>query len=215
MPSAKQPSNPEPDNILVELAAAAMPIPTFLVDWQIEELCKGDKPMITNFIDHSVREVKGNGVVSYGLSTVGYDVRLSRNFKFPSPSAILDVHGNRLGQFTDEMAMHEPFVLRPGAFALGCTVEGFNIPDNVVGLAYPKSTWLRSGIHVPISPLEPGWSADTLVVEIINNSTTGVVIYPGEGIAQIMFYRLADTPRQNYGQRGGRYNGQRGVQVAK
>lgn len=201
-----------------------------LVDHQIKDLCKnevihspinglkviGHAGMIHPFFEESVKTNEfGQKIPSYGLSSCGYDIRLAPEFKLftkPNDGRIIDVM-----DFDEEDIVNEKngdsVIIPPGGLLLGRTMETFNMPNNVIGIAVGKSTWARVGANVLVTPLEPGWRGE-LVVEIVNGTNLPLKIYAGVGIAQIMFVRTAE-PSVSYADRAGKYQDQTGVTVSK
>lgn len=178
-----------------------------LCDWQIAGLIR-ERGMIEPAVLHQVREVEENGgtrrVVSYGLSSAGYDVRLGNTFLAPQLQAT-DPHAEQRYDAIDH-DLGAPLWLAAGHYVLGVTVERFAMPSNVVGVAVGKSTYARLGVIVNITPLEPGWRG-FLTLEIHNASPRPVMVWPGEGIAQIMFHHISE-PDVSYADRAGKYQDQ-------
>ena len=171
--------------------------------------------MIDPFIPELVRERDGEKVISYGLSSAGYDIRagtewyiaLERDARIGDPK-------NFDPGLMRRYEMDAPIVLPPRSFALTHSVERFRMPEDVVGIALGKSTYARMGIIVNITPLEPGWEG-WLTIEVTNSAPFPVKVYPNEGIAQILFFRI-DAPITSYAARSGKYQGQeRGVVFAR
>jgi len=202
-----------------------------LSDNHIKALCTGSDAMITPFRADQVRRGEGNiPAISYGLSSYGYDITLSdvglRLFRHRLPSGQLptmqsvidpkafneDVAGFlhvRYGQ--DANGLH--YLLPPRAYALGVSVETFNIPDNVLGFCYCKSTYARCGLMVNTTPLEPEWRGQ-LVIELANLTDMSMKVYANEGIAQVVFFS-GTVPSTTYADRSGKYQDQKGIQTAK
>ena len=171
--------------------------------------------MIEGFVPHCIRAHGDQRVISYGLQSFGYDIRISNQFQvFQTP---LDHNG-----IVDPKAF-EPRLLRsytgdcciipPNSFALGCSVEYFRMPSNVTGLVLGKSTYARCGIVTNFTPLEAGWEG-TITIEISNTSPLPAMIYANEGIAQCLFFE-GEEPSVTYASRAGKYQGQRGITLAK
>ena len=177
-----------------------------LNDRQIRELCSGGNPMIHPFVPEKT------DYPSYGLSSFGYDVRLGYRIlrqKWGHGVAPLDplVKDESLWEWEDTAGTgSEHFVLRPGETVLGETVEVFNIPPDVIGLCVGKSTYARLGLLLNSSPLEPAWRGK-LVLELTNLSRYPLVLHPGKGIAQILFFR-GEYPDVAY---NGHYQNQKGI----
>lgn len=172
-----------------------------------------DKPMIEPFFDHSVRQdTDGNKVISYGLSSYGYDVRLAPEFKLftkPNDGRVIDVKN-----FDEEdicNTVHaDSVIIPPGGLLLGRTMEYFRIPRNVAVVCQGKSTLARVGAIVHPTPLEPEWEGE-LVIEITNGTNLPLKIYANEGVAQLMFIKGDKSCHVSYQDRGGKYQSQRGV----
>lgn len=177
-----------------------------LNDRQIMSRCYDG--MISPFVPYKIKEIEGQKITSYGLGSYGYDIRLASEFVVPVTEQIVDLkHG-----FDTEWLTYEQdyFILYPGHMFLGKSVETFNMPKDVTGIAVGKSTWARLGIFTNITPLEAGWSG-TLTIEVSNIGQIPVVIYAGWGIAQILFLQ-GDPTSQPY---SGKYQGQEGTTRAK
>lgn len=185
-----------------------------LSDKTIKQLCKGKTPMIKNFVKNQVRERNNRKIVSYGLSSYGYDVRLAEDFKIfsnvksetidplePSDSFLVDHHGKYC-------------IIPPNSYILGHTIEEFEIPEDVLAICTGKSTYARLGAIVNVTPIEPGFKG-TVVIEIANATTLPLKVYANMGIAQFMFFK-GDMPCEvSYATRGGKYQGQTGLTTAR
>lgn len=180
-----------------------------LCDWQIRELCEGDHSMISPFVPHQVREENGERIVSYGLSSAGYDIRCQ-----PVWSRSIDAAAIPCFEDRQETFRMPTYVLRPGEMMLTTSVETFGMPDGVMGVCVGKSTWARLGLFVNVTPLEPGWRGE-LTIELSNISHRAIVVQAGVGIAQILFIALAGVPEVTYADRNGKYQNQTGVTGAK
>lgn len=190
------------------------------------KMCPDWTPMITPFEPALVRkriEVKSNSVVtetsvipviSYGLSSFGYDIRTSRHFEIFTNinSAIVDPKN-----FDPKclVAVEADYILiPPNSFALARTVETFNIPRNVLAICLGKSTYARCGIIVNVTPLEPEWEGQ-LVLEFSNTTNLPAKIYANEGVAQLLFLMSDEDCEVSYADRKGKYQNQTGVTRAK
>lgn len=188
---------------------------SLLNDKQILKLC--EQGMITPFESSLVKD----GVVSYGLSSFGYDCRLANQFYVFNSQGIkyykdYDVKEKNSGfglEFDCVMGKQISYTIKPNQFLLAATVEKFKIPENVFGICQGKSTYARAGIFINVTPLEPGWEGE-LTLELFNASKRPVRLYVDEGICQINFHR-ADRPQVTYADRDGKYQGQVGVTFAK
>ncbi|MBX3085585.1 MAG: dCTP deaminase [Anaerolineae bacterium] len=170
--------------------------------------------MITPFEEKLVRAVDNKRVVSYGVSSAGYDIRVNNKFKVCDQRffAELDVKQLDDSLFIDVEA--ERLIIPPHGFVLAESVETFRMPPDTLGLAIGKSTYARVGLVTNITPLEPGWSG-ILTIELSNTSPLPVAVYAGEGICQVLFFQTDDTPEVNYAQRSGKYNNQTGITLPK
>lgn len=191
-----------------------------LCDHQIDALCQDQlgafyPPMITPYEPTTVRD----GKISYGLSSFGYDMRLGTKFQRPFEGtfgwrSVVDPKTSQSTRWTEfEARVGSPFLIEPGQFLLGETVETWNIPEDIMGLVIGKSTYARVGLIVNCTPMEPGWSG-VLTLELHNPNNHSIRIYPGEGIAQVMFFR-GNIPAVSYATKGGKYQNQSGVTRAK
>jgi len=166
--------------------------------------------MIEPFETGQVRE----GVVSYGLSSYGYDIRVAPEFKVFTNvhHVVVDPKDFDDRSFVD---IHEDTcIIPPNSFALARTVEYFRIPRNVLVVCLGKSTYARCGIIVNVTPLEPTWEG-YLTLEISNTTPLPAKIYGGEGIAQLLFFEGDEEPEIAYADRKGKYMRQVGVTLPK
>lgn len=173
------------------------PIP----DWAIAKLSKGNFGMIQPFVADQVQEHEGEKVVSYGVGPCGYDIRLGTHFKRLRGSGISDPKNFTV--MLEEFWDADRVILSAGSYMLGVSNEHFTIPDTVFALVIGKSTYARCGLLINATPLEPGWEG-YITLELSNLSPSPLAIYPGEGIAQVIFFLLPRrmAPRQSY---DGRY----------
>ncbi len=167
------------------------------------------KEMVKTFsmIEPFSEEMVSEGVISYGLSSFGYDFRLSDEFLVPTKGKTFDPKSGIQG-FRKKKA--EKLVLSSCSYVLGRSVEYFRIPRNVLGICVGKSTYARSGIIINITPLEPGWEG-YITIAISNISQRKVVLYAGEGIGQVLFFE-SEEPLISYADRKGKYQGATAVQ---
>ena len=166
--------------------------------------------MIEPFEDRQVRQ----GVVSYGLSSYGYDIRVADEFKVFTNinSTVVDPKNFDARSFVDIKA--DVCIIPPNSFALARTVEYFRIPRNVLTICLGKSTYARCGIIVNVTPLEPEWEGH-VTLEFSNTTTLPAKIYANEGVAQMIFFESDEVCETSYADRGGKYQGQRGVTLPK
>jgi dCTP deaminase len=173
-----------------------------------------EQGMIEPFEADQVRYSGDDRLISYGTSSYGYDVRCSSHFKVFTNinSAVVDPKNFDEGSFVD---IHSDVcVIPPNSFALAVTVEYFRIPRNVLTICLGKSTYARCGIIVNVTPLEPEWEGH-VTLEFSNTTTLPAKIYANEGVAQMLFFESDEPCEVSYKDRGGKYQGQRGVTLPK
>jgi dCTP deaminase len=163
--------------------------------------------MIEPFVEASVRK----DVVSYGLSSYGYDIRVSNEFKVFTNlnSTVVDPKSFNPGSFVDS-TVDEYVIIPPNSFALSRTVEYFRIPREVLVICLGKSTYARCGLIVNVTPLEPCWEG-YLTLEISNTTPLPAKVYANEGIAQLLFLGGDGECEVSYADKKGKYQGQVGV----
>ena len=166
--------------------------------------------MIEPFTEAQKRE----GVISYGVSSYGYDARVSREFKIFTnvDSAVVDPKDFSDKSFVDFRG--EVCIIPPNSFALARTVEYFRIPRNVLTICLGKSTYARCGIIVNVTPLEPEWEGH-VTLEFSNTTPLPARIYANEGVAQVIFIESDEVCETSYRDRGGKYQGQKGVTLPR
>lgn len=170
--------------------------------------------LISPFEERQVRSVDGKPVVSYGVSSFGYDVRVTDEFR-----VFTNVHSNIVDPKAFDsrglVSFKGPHCdIPPNSFALAITLETFRIPRNVLTLCVGKSTYARCGIIVNVTPFEPGWEGRA-VLEISNSTPLPARIYAFEGIAQVLFFESSEPCGVSYAQRQGKYQGQREITFPK
>jgi len=168
--------------------------------------------MIAPFERQQVRAINGEPVISYGLSSYGYDARLAGEFMWPLRGQ-LDPKADTVDWDKQTISDECGFIIPPHGFVLARTVEYFKIPDDVFVICLGKSTYARNGLIVNVTPLEPGWEGH-VTLELSNTTNLPSVVYVGEGIAQFVFYR-GERPAVSYGDRNGKYNKQTGVTLTR
>jgi dCTP deaminase len=162
-------------------------------------------PFVQFQISKSTRLTGPNKLISFGLSSAGYDMRCTDRFKlFKANSGLVDPK-NFDPDLLEDFEGSE-FIIPPNSYALTSSYEYFQIPENILGIAVGKSTYARSGIHINTTPLEPGWRGH-LTIEISNSCPSPVKIYSYEGIAQVLFFMI-DAPTVSYSSRSGKYQNQ-------
>ena len=170
--------------------------------------------MIEPFEPQQVRRIDGERVISYGVSSYGYDVRCAAEFKVFTNihSAIVDPKNFDERSFVDVVG--DTCIVPPNSFALASTVEYFRIPRDVLTLCVGKSTYARCGIIVNVTPLEPEWEGH-VTLEFSNTTNLPAKIYANEGVAQLVFFQSDEACETTYRDRGGKYQGQKGVTPPK
>ena len=171
--------------------------------------------MIEPFQEDQIRYSEDNSrLISYGLSSYGYDVRCANEFKVFTNihSAIVDPKSFDEKSFVDINS--DVCIIPPNSFALARTVEYFRIPRDVLTICLGKSTYARCGIIVNVTPLEPGWEG-YVTLEFSNTTPLPAKIYANEGVAQFIFLKGNEKPEVTYADRDGKYMGQTGVTLPK
>ncbi|MFI5372625.1 MAG: dCTP deaminase [Candidatus Eisenbacteria bacterium] len=178
-------------------------------DRWIRKMCR-EHGMIEPFEEKQVRE----GVVSYGVSSYGYDIRVADEFKIftnvmstvvdpknVDPASMVDFHG-------------DVCIVPPNSFALARTIEYFRIPRNVLTICVGKSTYARCGIITNVTPFEPEWEGH-VTLEISNTTPLPAKIYANEGIAQVLFFESDEPCETSYRDKAGKYQAQRGITLPR
>ena len=182
---------------------------TVLSDKWIKEMVRTQN-MISPFEDKQVRGTK----ISYGLSSFGYDARVSNEFKIFTNvnSEIVDPKNFKLNNFISKKG--DECIIPPNSFVLSSTVEYFRIPNDVMVICLGKSTYARCGIIVNVTPLEPSWEGN-VTLEFSNTTPLPAKIYANEGAAQLIFLKGNEKPDITYADRNGKYMKQSGVTLPK
>jgi len=173
------------------------------------------KGMIEPFVDGQVRRTPGGEpLISYGLSSYGYDLRVSNEFKVFTNvfNTVVDPKRFDAQSFVDIET--DVCVVPPNSFALARSVEYFRIPRNVLTMCVGKSTYARCGIIVNVTPFEPEWEGH-VTLEISNTTPLPARIYANEGLAQVVFFSGVEVCETSYADRGGKYHGQTGITVPR
>lgn len=165
-------------------------------------------------IEPFVEKQNGKGMISYGLSSYGYDARLDNSFMIFTNvyNAIVDPKSfdqNAFVKFEGDVC-----IIPPNSFVLCQTKEYFKIPNDVLVVCLGKSTYARCGLIVNVTPLEPGWEGQ-VTLEISNTTPLPAKVYAGEGIAQFLFLKGDSACEVTYAARAGKYMGQRGVTLPR
>jgi len=166
--------------------------------------------MIEPFCEKQVAD----GLISYGLSYYGYDIRIADEFKIFTnlPSATVDPKNFDARSFIDVKA--DVCIIPPNSFALARTVEYFKIPRDVITVCVGKSTYARCGIIVNVTPFEPEWEG-IVTLEVSNTTPLPAKIYAGEGIAQVLFFEGDEPCETSYADRKGKYQSQKGLTLPR
>jgi dCTP deaminase len=169
-----------------------------------------ESAMISPFVE----EQKRDGVISYGLSSYGYDARCADHFKIFTnvDSAVVDPKAFNPSSFVDRTG--PVCIIPPNSFALTHTIEYFRIPRDILVICLGKSTYARCGIIVNVTPLEPEWEGQ-VTIEISNTTPLPAKIYAGEGICQFLFLHGESPCETSYADKAGKYMGQRGVSLPR
>ena len=166
--------------------------------------------MIEPFEDRQVRA----GVISYGLSSYGYDIRVADEFKVFTNinSTVVDPKNFDSRSFVDVKA--DVCIIPPNSFALSRTVEYFRIPRDVLTVCVGKSTYARCGLIVNVTPFEPEWEG-FVTLEISNTTPLPAKVYANEGIAQVLFFQSDESCEVSYADKKGKYQKQQGLTLPK
>lgn len=192
-----------------------------LVDFQIQELCEVEEdPMIYPYESGQVRARTSEScevsveekIISYGTSSMGYDVRLDRRFKIFTNvfNAVIDPLAMPDNAYVDHEGDY--VIIPPNSYVLGSTIEYFKLPNDVGAICVGKSTYARVGCAINVTPIEPGFHGN-IVIEISNQTTLPMKVYADMGIAQFLFFRTSHC-KTSYSDRNGKYQGQTGIQTA-
>ncbi len=177
-------------------------------DQWIKKMAKNG--MIFPFIPYQVRHTENKKIISYGVSSYGYDIRCAPEFKVFTNINHVIVDPK---QFTEKSFIKvnaSECIIPPNSFALAHSIERFNIPRNILTLCVGKSTYARCGIIVNVTPLEPEWKGQ-ITLEFSNTTTLPAKIYANEGVAQILFLESDENCEISYADRSGKYQDQRGI----
>lgn len=180
-------------------------------DWKIAEYVE-KYGMISPFADKLTQK----GVLSYGLSSYGYDARLASDFRvFKEPHELSRVNYYEIDpkNFNEDLVRHvrdvDSILVPANGFILGTTVECFKLPQNVMSICMGKSTYARCGLNIIVTPIEPG-SNGQVTLELSNSTPFDIRVYANEGICQFLFFDNSGC-HEDYESRGGKYQGQQGV----
>jgi dCTP deaminase len=173
-----------------------------------------EQGMIEPFSDGQVRTNESGRLISYGLSSYGYDLRVSDEFKVFTNvfNTVVDPKAFDPASFVDLKT--DICIVPPNSFALARSVEYFRIPRDVLTICVGKSTYARCGIIVNVTPFEPEWEGH-VTLEISNTTPLPARIYANEGLAQVVFFKAEEICETSYADRGGKYMKQRGITVPR
>ena len=182
---------------------------TIQSDKWIRNMAKSHE-MINPFEENQIRDNK----ISYGLSSYGYDARVSNEFKVFTNinSEVVDPKNFKQSNFISKKVSE--CIIPPNSFVLASTVEYFKIPNDIMVICLGKSTYARCGIIVNVTPLEPGWEG-YVTLEFSNTTPLPAKIYANEGAAQFIFLKGNEKPEVTYADRDGKYMKQKGVTLPK
>lgn len=176
-------------------------------------------PMIENFIPKQIRTNEVVKLISYGLSSMGFDVRLAEDFRIFSNTNALQVDPKNFdenclveGKLNTAEDGSKYVIIPPNSYLLGHTIERFNIPKDIMVVALGKSTYARAGAIVNVTPIEPGFSG-TVVIEVSNSTPLPLRVYANEGISQFLFFKSSGPCDVSYSDRDGKYMNQTGMQL--
>ena len=189
---------------------------SILSDTAIRKRCRDDA-MISPFVENLVRKTGEEKVLSYGLSSYGYDVRVSNEFKVFTNinSSIIDPKNFSNDNFITKIVPEgDCLILPPNSFALANTVETFKVPRDILIICVGKSTYARCGIVINVTPIEPEFEGQ-VVLEFSNTTTLPAKIYAGEGACQFVFFQADKMCETSYKDRSGKYQGQTGITLPK
>jgi dCTP deaminase len=195
------------NNTLIDPVTPALP--GILPDHEIRRLCE-TQGMIEPFVERLQRDLGGAKILSYGLSSYGYDARCAPEWKIFTnvDNDIVDPKNFTESCFVERNT--DVCIIPPNSFVLTRTVEYFRIPDDVLTICIGKSTYARCGLIVNVTPLEPGWEGH-VTLEISNTTPLPARVYANEGVAQFLFFKGSSPCEVTYAARSGKYMHQRGV----
>jgi len=184
-------------------------VPSIKADRWIKKMAL-EHGMIEPFEDRQVRQ----GVISYGLSSYGYDIRVADEFKVFTNinSTVVDPKNFDARSFVDIKA--DVCIIPPNSFALAKTVEYFRIPRDVLTVCVGKSTYARCGLIVNVTPFEPEWEG-YVTLEISNTTPLPAKVYANEGISQVLFFQSDEMCEVSYADKKGKYQNQQGLTLPR
>jgi dCTP deaminase len=180
-------------------------------DWWIRQ--EAQKGMIEPFEDRLIRTKENAGVISYGLSSFGYDLRAAPEWRIFVNSFNIMVDPKAFDTRSLVEFEGEECIIPPNSFVLTRSVEYMRIPQDVMVIALGKSSYARCGIVANVTPLEPGWEGH-VTLELSNTTPLPAKVYANEGIVQLLFFQ-GEKPEVTYADRNGKYQGQTGVTLPR
>lgn len=176
---------------------------TIKSDIWIERMAR-ERNMISPFLAEQVKVVEGRKIISAGVSSYGYDMRVADEWKVFANTfcTIVDPKGLDERAFVDMRGDH--VLIPPNSFALARSIERFEVPDDVLCVVLGKSSYARVGIVVNVTPLEPGWKGH-VTIEVSNTTPLPAKVYSNEGIAQVLFFQSDERCRTSYSDKNGKY----------
>lgn len=185
-----------------------------LSDQTLIDLCTNGKDMISPFVQEQITRSQDERLISYGLSSYGYDIRVADTYKIFTNinSVVSDPKEINSDHFVEHKG--RTCIIPPNGFALAHSIEHFNIPEDVTALCLSKSTYARIGLTVNSTVLEAGWQGQ-LTLELTNPTPLPMRIYSYEGIAQLLFFKGDRPPNVSYKDRAGKYMGQEGITLPR
>ena len=186
---------------------------SILSDKEITERCEKES-MIEPFVKELVRKDTNAKLLSYGLSSYGYDVRVSNEFKIFTNinNSVIDPKNFSNDNFVTKTT--DCCILPPNSFALANTVETFKIPRDIIVVCVGKSTYARCGIVINVTPIEPEFEGQ-VVLEFSNTTNLPAKIYANEGACQFLFFKADTVCETSYKDRSGKYQNQTGITLPK
>lgn len=167
-----------------------------------------------DMVDNKPVAIYTKKVISYGLSSMGYDLRVGNKFYIFTNinTTVIDPKSFDLKNYVEYEG--EVCIIPPNSFVLARSIEYLKMPPNVLGEVLSKSTYARCGLNCLATPLEPGWEGH-VTLEFANNTSSPAMLYAGEGACQVLFHEASETPRVTYADRKGKYQGQTGITLPK
>ncbi len=173
-----------------------------------------DEEMISPFVEEQVKLYNSERIISYGVSSYGYDARVANEFQIFTNINTTIVDPKNFDNKSLVQKNTDVCIIPPNSFALARTVEYFKIPEDVLVICVGKSTYARCGIIVNVTPLEPGWEGH-VTLEFSNTTPLPAKIYAGEGACQFLFFKGNEKCSTSYADRAGKYMGQTGVTLPR